>query len=305
VFWRYRHQKDTPPKQRIRALCLSRSGNLIGFVTVAGATLGFTSMPKDVSQEFRAFPETRWSLVARANAEGADNQREAMGELISRYLPALNSHFVLRKKLDPSRVDDLLQGFIVTKVLHGDFLSRADREKGKFRNFLLTAVERYIVDVIRQEGAKKRSPGEGMVLSIDEHPNIVGAADQCGDVFDTAWAREVIAEALRRLQAECEASGRSAFWGVFEARVVAPILDGANPLAYDELVEKFGFQSPTQASNALITVKRMFVRALRSVVSEYAKDEAGVDAEIQELMAILSQAGTQIVRNPAYLTSTT
>jgi DNA-directed RNA polymerase specialized sigma24 family protein len=246
-------------------------------------------MPKDESQDFRAFPETRWSLVSRATAETVNGQREAMGELLGRYLPALKSHFVLRKKLPSERVDDLLQGFIATKVLNGDFLSRADRDKGKFRSFLLTAVDRYVVDVIRQEGAKKRSPGEGMTLSIDEYPYVIGAADPCGDVFDTAWAREVIAEALRRLRCECEASERSAFWGVFEARVVAPILDGAKPLAYDELVEKFGFQSPTQASNALITAKRMFVRALRSIVSEYAKDEAGVDAEIKELMAILSQ----------------
>jgi DNA-directed RNA polymerase specialized sigma24 family protein len=246
---------------------------------------------KHSENDDRVFPETHWSLVARASVAGADGQREAMGELFSRYLPALKSHFILRKKLAPERVDDLLQGFIVTKVLAGDFLAQADRARGKFRSFLLTAVERYVVDVIRQEGAKKRSPGEGMVLSLDEHPYAVGAAGPSGDVFDTAWAREVIAEALRRLQSECEASGRSAYWGVFEARVVAPILDGIKLPGYEELIAKFGFESPRAASNALITAKRMFVRALRSVVSEYAKDEGEVDAEIQELIAILSQDG--------------
>jgi RNA polymerase sigma-70 factor (ECF subfamily) len=235
-------------------------------------------MPQESCEDYRAFPDTRWSLVGRAS-----DQREALGELLGRYLPALKSHFVLRKRLAPDRADDLLQSFIATKVLAGDFLARANRDKGKFRSFLLTAVERYVVDMIRQESAKKRSPGEGMTFSIDEHPNVVGAADAAGDVFDTAWAREVIAEALRRMKTQCE----PAYWGVFEARVVAPILDGAEPAGYDELIKKFGFQSPMQASNALITTKRMFARSLRSVVGEYARDE---EAELRELMAILSHA---------------
>src|SRR5207253_10760563 len=98
-----------------------------------------------------------------------------------------------------------------------------------------------IVDVIRQEGAKKRCPGEGLLLSSDEHPYIVDAEAQIANVFDVAWAREVIAEALRRLQAECEVSGRSIFWSVFEARVAGPMLDGTERLGYDQLIAKFGF----------------------------------------------------------------
>lgn len=240
---------------------------------------------EQASADNRAFPETRWSLVARAG-----DQHEAMGELLSRYLPALKSHFVARKKLAPDRVDDFLQSFIATKVLQGDFLSRANRDKGKFRSFLLTSVERYVIDLIREESAKKRSPGDGMVLSLDELPDLAGGTNPRSDVFDMAWAREVIAEALRRLRNECEASGRAAFWGVFEARVVIPALEGEKSPGYDTLVQKFGFESPMQASNALITAKRMFARVLRSVVGEYAKDESEVDSEIQELKTILSHA---------------
>ena len=85
------------------------------------------------------------------------------------------------------------------------------------------------------------------------------------------------------------ASGRSAYWSVFDCRVVAPIFDGVEALPYDQVVERFGFRSPTEASNALVTAKRMFVRALRAVVAEYARDEDGIDREIEELRAILSR----------------
>ena len=104
-----------------------------------------------------------------------------------------------------------------------------------------------------------------------------------------AWARSVISEALRQMQAECESSGRTDLWGVFQCRVVGPILEGAPPVDYRELVERFGFQSPTQASNALTTAKRMYARALRSAVGEYARDEHEIESEIEELKGILAR----------------
>ena len=80
-------------------------------------------------------------------------------------------------------------------------------------------------------------------------------------------------------------------WGVFECRLLAPMLDGAEPMPYEALVERFALRSPAQASNVLITGKRMFERALRAVVGEYAADEAEVDEEIAELRQILSRGG--------------
>ncbi len=79
-------------------------------------------------------------------------------------------------------------------------------------------------------------------------------------------------------------------WGVFEVRILAPILQGTEPADYRELVERFGLRSPSQASNVLITGKRMFERVLRSVVAEYARDERDVDEEIGELREILARS---------------
>ena len=106
-----------------------------------------------------------------------------------------------------------------------------------------------------------------------------------------AWARRVIAESLARMQAECSGSGRADVWGVFECRLLAPMLDGAEPMPYEALVERFALRSPAQASNVLITGKRMFERALRAVVGEYVADEAEVDEEIAELRQILARGG--------------
>jgi len=71
--------------------------------------------------------------------------------------------------------------------------------------------------------------------------------------------------------------------------LLGPMLHHAEPLPYEQLVEKFRLASPAQASNLLITARRMFVRVLRAVIGEYEPDEKAIDAEIAELMEQLSR----------------
>ena len=61
------------------------------------------------------FPATHWSLVRRAGSAGDESQ--ALDELLRIYLPALKAHLVGRKRIAPDRAEDLLQGFILSKVL--------------------------------------------------------------------------------------------------------------------------------------------------------------------------------------------
>src|SRR4051794_36682601 len=91
------------------------------------------------------FPTTRWSLVARAGESGDAAEaarREALGVILGRYLPALRAH-LLARRVPAGWVDDLLQGFIADKVIEYNLLGYADRGRGKFRTFLLTALDRF------------------------------------------------------------------------------------------------------------------------------------------------------------------
>ena len=241
------------------------------------------------SADFRPFPSTDWGMVARAGQRDQDGDRAALGQLIVQYLPALRAHLLLNMKISPDHADDLLQGGVTDKMLERELVSRASRQRGRFRSFLRTALKNYVISSIRREKAKKRSPGDSLVLDINEDPGLIPAEDRPSDPFDEAWGREVIAEALRRMKSACETSGRPDIWGVFESRILRPTLEGAKPPAYNQLVERFRFRSPAQASNVLITAKRMFVRLLRFVVSEYVQDESEIDAEIEELKEILSR----------------
>jgi hypothetical protein len=231
-----------------------------------------------------SFPSTQWSLVDRATAGDTTARRGALGDLLKRYLPALRAHLVLNKRIDRDRADDLLQGFITSKVLEQGLIARADPDKGRFRGLLIRSLNNYVIDVYRHQTVTPAA----FSLGAGDLPAPGEDSDGRSDVFDVAWARELLAEVLRRMRNECDKSRRPEIWGIFESRIVGPILENAPALPYEQLVRRFGFRSPTQAANALVTAKRMFIRNLRSVVGEYA-GESTIDAEIRDLQQILAR----------------
>lgn len=237
------------------------------------------------------FPSTHWSLVAAAGHKDHEQKRRALARLVGKYLPAMRTHLVLKKRLPPERADDLLQSFLVSKVLEQDLVARAERGRGRFRTFLLTALDRFALNQAEYERAKKRSPGDK--LCRDAEWDAIDSAAAPDEAFDVEWARRVLDQAVSAMRRQCEESRRPDLWVVFEARVLAPTLDGVEPTPYGELAARFGWASPSQGSNVLVTANRMFVRVLRAIVGEYEKEPADVDAEIADLRRILSTAGAR------------
>ncbi len=235
------------------------------------------------------FPETGWPLVRRAAEEDASGRREALSELLARYLPALRARLLQKKTAPPDQIDDLLQGFVTDKILQRDLLARADRERGRFRTLLLTALDRYIVSRRRYEKAQKRSAKRAVSLDAQEHDRLAVEGQTASQAFDVAWGRTVLNQTLERMRRECEANQRGDVWGVFEARVLGPTIRGQKPMPYHQLVARYRLSTPRQASNVLNTGKRMFARLLRSVIREYTPAEE-VETEIQELKQALSRS---------------
>lgn len=238
-----------------------------------------------------SFPTTRWFLVARAGQEPSGGQRPALSELLQRYLPALRAHLVQTRHLAPDAADDVLQSFVATKFLAQNLAGQANPARGRFRTLLLTALDRFAVSEWRRQTARKRTAEHAGPL--DPQQSLPASSLPPAEAFDVAWARQVLSEAVRRIEAECRSAGRRELWGVFECRILLPTLEGRRPPEYAELVSRFGFRSPSQASNALLTAKRMFERTLRAVVGEYASSPGEVEDEIRDLRTILSRAGAK------------
>src|ERR1700678_1357040 len=141
-------------------------------------------MPNVNPQPLGAFPTTHWSLVARAGSGNAQAQRAALVQLLTRYMPCLRLYLIARKRLDEHRAEDALQSFLASKLIEQGIIERAQKEKGKFRTFLLTAMDRFLVSEMRKEKAQKR--GAQATSAIGEDTDVVSTSEQPDDQFDVA-----------------------------------------------------------------------------------------------------------------------
>ena len=247
-----------------------------------------TKMDADTTTHEGFYPTTIWSEVDRTRSCDSDVATAALGSLLERYSRPLKEHLGFKFRVDEERAADWLQEFIARKVLLGELLSKASRERGRFRTFLLNALDNFVVSELRKEQAQKRQPQSGTV-SLEDLPSREQAklAAHTADEFAREWARAVLVETLTRMEDACRAKSCLYRWDVFKARLLDPALDGALAPPYEELVGRFGFRSPAEASNALITARRQFARLLRVVVAEYAGAGADVEAELRDLMRAL------------------
>jgi DNA-directed RNA polymerase specialized sigma24 family protein len=227
---------------------------------------------------------TRWTLVNRAG----QGRPEAIGEFLQLYRRAMVTHLVLSQKWGPDDAEDVVQSFVVDKICTRNVIAAADRSRGKrFRNFLLTVLDRYGQERRRAAGRLKRRPDHAAELQ----ESFDGAAEAGSvDGFEIQWARDLLAHCIRQMEEECKASGRGPLFEVFRYRVLEPALHGVEPMPYGDMVARYGLADPIQASNLLITAKRMFERRLREGIREYAQTDSDVDEEIQELFHVLSRA---------------
>ncbi|MGH7214464.1 MAG: hypothetical protein ACREIT_06850, partial [Tepidisphaeraceae bacterium] len=98
------------------------------------------------------FPSTHWSLVDRAGrAPDGSDRREALANLLHRYLPALRCHLIYTRRLDTQTADDLLQAFLADKILEQNTLRHAEQSRGRFRGFLVTALDHFVSNHARAQ----------------------------------------------------------------------------------------------------------------------------------------------------------
>ena len=234
-----------------------------------------------------SFPHTHWSLVQRAGAApDFATRRKALGILLKRYLPAMRAHLLLGHHVPRDDVEDLLQSFVSDQIVEQNLIAHAEQRRGKFRSFLLLALNRHIARQIRHETTASRRPRGHRIESLNERTRAAAESEEPSQHFDRAWAKQLIDEALRQMENECRTCDRRATWIIFMDRIVMPLLEGAEPTPYEQLARELEIDTPRAAANLLITGKRMFARLLRSMVREYAHEHE-VEDEIEELMQIL------------------
>jgi len=154
----------------------------------------------------RQFATTHWSLVGTAKPDEASQTRarEALEELCRAYWYPL---YVFVRSRGYSAVDaqDLTQAFFARIIETGGFAS-ADRERGRFRSYLLGAMKHFLANEWHRTQTQKRG-GQVQFIewdALDPEARYAGALKQSDNpeqLFDREWALETIAGALQALRA--------------------------------------------------------------------------------------------------------
>lgn len=245
----------------------------------------------DMGRAARQFLTTHWSLIGQIQA-GPDRDRALIGLLLERYWKPVYCY--LRQKGYPNeQAKDLTQGFFHEVVLNHNLVQRADRSKGRFRAFLLHALDQYLINETKKSGARRRVPKGGLVsLEVVDSSNLPADVAQSDPqaAYHYAWMSALLDQTLAAVRRDCEARGLQVHWQLFRERVVKPTLDGVAPASVSDLCARHAIEDPQQVSNMIATVKRRFGSTLRQYVRTTVLSDDELEQELSELMRFFPKA---------------
>lgn len=224
-------------------------------------------------------------MVLAAGDPGNADRRQALEELCRAYWYPLYAH-VRRRGNDAHRAEDLTQGFFA-RLLERDDLAHLTREGGRFRSFLLTSLNHYLVNEHARETATKRGGGR-VVVSLDDdtaeerflrEPAHEESPDR---LFERQWAMTVLEAAMKHLDREQVAAGKGRLFAAMK-----PFLS-REPEAgeYAELADRLGMAQGTLA----VQVHRLrdrYRQVVREAVADTVASPMEIDDEMRHLLAAI------------------
>jgi len=244
-----------------------------------------TSCPPPTEAPGADFRTTRWTQVSRAKADSPEGRR-ALADLCNAYYEPVAA-FLRCELRDADAARELAHDFFAS-MLAGGAIARAERERGRFRSYLLGAVKHFLAH--RREAARRLKRGGGAEdislnqTDADEARAVADASVLSPDAaFDRQWALTVVARALESLRAECAAGGRLDF---FEQ--VKPWLTG-DAARGDQaaLAARCGMDAGALKA-AVHRLKRRFRQLLKAEVAGTLDDPGLVEDEMRALFAALA-----------------
>jgi RNA polymerase sigma-70 factor (ECF subfamily) len=237
------------------------------------------------SQQPRSFNTTHWSLIAEAGGDSSPECRAALSTLCELYWYPLYA-FVRRKGFQAAEAQDITQSFFA-ELLEKDRLQLADQERGKFRSFLLAALNHFIANQRRAMAAQKRG-GDHTVFSIDFDDGEMRYQREPVDlatpekIFERRWTMTLLDRAVSRLRDEFVEADKLDLFDQLKLH-----LDGdPDAIAFAELAETLQMTAGAIKSAAHRLRKRCR-ELLREEIAKTVCTPGEIDDELRELFTSL------------------
>lgn len=211
--------------------------------------------------------------------------RDALARLCQAYWYPLYA-FVRRCGRDAQQAQDLTQGFFA-RLLEKNNLAAADRSRGKFRTFLLTALKHYMANEADRAAAQKRGGGRTMISFDLDNAEARYRLEPSHEItpqklFDRRWALTLLDGVLADLQAEYRQAGKEA---VFES-LKGTLTGDSEAASYAQIGRQLNM-SEGAVKVAVHRLRRRYRQKLRQTIADSVASEEQVDEEIRELFGML------------------
>ena len=232
------------------------------------------------------FQTTRWTQVLAA--QGTSTQAgTALADLCAAYYAPVH-RYIGRTAPELGDPRDLTQEFFA-RLLAGRLLAGAEREKGRFRGYLLGAVKHYLANTRDHRRAAKRGAGQDH-LPLDagnDSSDGLQFSDPKAQVsdahFDRQWGMTVLDLALAVLAAEHEAQGK-----VEHFELLKPWLTGAAGDAHQAAtLARLGL-SEGALKVAIHRLRRRFRDAVKTEIAQTVSTDEEAREELRYLIEVVS-----------------
>ena len=232
------------------------------------------------------FATTHWSMVVSAGGSQSPDARRALATLCENYWFPLYA-YVRCRGYDAYEAEDLTQEFFL-RLLAKNYLAGVNREKGKFRAFLLASLKHFLANEWDRSRTQKRGSGQ-VVLSLDalsaeSRYRLEPAHELTPEkLFERRWAITVLDEVLVRLQAEFLAlhGEQTAF-----DRLKQFLTAGREPAGYAEVAVTLGMTEGA-LKVAVHRLRRRYRELLRDEIAQTVASPEEIDEEIHYLLSCL------------------
>ena len=235
------------------------------------------------------FLTTEWGLIT-ASAEGSAEARAALEGLYRAYCYPVYT-FIRRRGHSRPDAQDLTQDFFI-HLLEKGMLGRADPERGRFRSFLLGALDHFLAHAAERAAACKRGGGRQIVLLDDETAETqyqLAAPEglSAESLFDARWALTLLGYALERLARQYALGYKEA---VFEALKGFVALGTSGPeSSYEKAAQTLGVGVGT-VKTLIYRLRKQYLALVREEVTRTVSDPAEVEGELRALCDALVAA---------------
>jgi len=231
------------------------------------------------------FATTHWSVVLAAGQSTDAQASEALEKLCCAYWYPLYA-YVRRRGYDVQSAEDMVQGFFA-RLLEKNSLAGLEPFGGKFRSYLLVAMNRFLANERERAAAARRGGGRTLVSLDDESAEAEYRLERASDltpekIYDRRWALAVMEQAMTRLREEFTAGAMKRQFDRLHPFLSHPAAEGDYAAAATELE-----MTPSAVAVAVHRLRQRYRELVRAEIANTVSAASEIDEELRYLLSLI------------------